>query len=101
MPRIGVPIPGIEFNRAPDESERAGIVVPVGPMMQDLRLQNALVGSHVRGRLALCTAARVGLKAARQRCDNGRGDLVLNREYVLHIPIIAFRPDVMVGLGLD
>ncbi len=61
----------------------------------------AIPGIHVVGRLEagaiLLGAAKLGLDGA----DHGLGDLVLDREYVPELPVIAFRPQVVAGCAVD
>src|SRR3546814_19372819 len=36
-----------------------------------------------------------------QRIDDAAGDVVLDREHVLHLAVVGFRPEVRVGSGID
>ena len=58
-------------------------------------------GDHVLGRLALRPIVGRRLDPPRQRGDDRRGHLVLDREDVLEVAIVALGPDMVVGIGVD
>src|SRR3546814_7495935 len=43
----------------------------------------------------------LGAQRHLQRIDDAAGDVVLDREHVLHLAVVGFRPEVRVGSGID
>src|ERR1700751_4232567 len=70
-------------------------------MMQDFCRQNTLVGGHVIGPLALRAVMPGSFNAARERRNDRASHLVLDGEYILELAVVAFGPDVPVGLSVD
>ncbi len=98
---MGVPILGVERDRALEHLQRRGVVLAGRAMVQDLAGEHALVGRHVVGRLALGAIVGRRLDPPGQGRDDRRGHLVLDREDVLELAVVALGPDVPVGLGVD
>ena len=99
LPGVSVSIVRVELERAVEQPLRLGIVLPGRAVVQHLGGQHALIGRHVVGRLALRAVVRGGLDAAGQRRDDRAGHLVLDREDVLELAVVAFGPDVPVGFA--
>src|SRR6185369_4498512 len=61
----------------------------------------ALIGCHVVGSLAFRAFLRGGLDAAGKRADDRSGHFVLDREDILELAVVAFGPDMPVGMRVD
>ena len=70
-------------------------------MVEHLAGENVLVGCHVLGALALGPILRRRLDPPRQGGDDRGCDLVLDREDVVQLAVVAIGPDVRVGFGID
>ena len=92
---------GIERDRALEHPLRLGVVLRGRAMVQDLAGEQAFVGRHVVGRLALGALVARRLDPPGQGGDDRRGHLVLDREDVLEVAVVALGPDVAVGIGVD
>ncbi len=101
LPGVRVRVVGVELDRPRDQLVGARVVLAPGAVVQRLRLEHALVGGHVFRRLALGAVARGRLDAPGQDGDDRHRDLVLQREDVLEVAVVALGPDVPVALGID
>jgi hypothetical protein len=91
----------VELDGPVDQHLRLVVVLQGRAVMQHLGGEHAFVGRHVVGGLA--DGALLGHRlqpAGQRRNDRGR-DLVLDGEDVLELAVVALRPDVPVGLGVD
>ena len=98
---MGVGIVGIELDGATERAKSLGVGLAVRAMMKDLAGQHMFVSRHVRGGLPLDAVVPRGLDPAKQGRSDGRGDLVLDGEDVLELAIVAFCPDMRLGLAVD
>ena len=82
---------------------RAGLCGPLSrPPPEPLpRLQEQVVGLEVVGVAALDARALARGQVDLQRGDDGARDLVLEVEDVLEVAIVALRPEVKAGRGVD
>ncbi len=100
-PGMGVRIVRIERKRAFEQGLCLGVGFPLRAVVQHLGSQDVLIGRHVVGPLALRPLVRGSLDAAGEGGNDRAGHFVLNGEDVLELAVIAFRPDVPVGLCVD
>ena len=98
---MGVSILGIERDGAIEQPLRLGVVRSGRAMVQDLAGQHALVRRHALGRLALGALVTRRLDPSGQGGDDRGGHLVLDGEDVLELTVVALRPDMPVGFGID
>jgi hypothetical protein len=70
-------------------------------MVQHLASQHVFVGRHVPRGFTLRVAVPRRLDAAKQGRSDGRGDLVLDREYVLEFAVVTLRPKMRLGFAVD
>src|SRR5436190_11759082 len=101
LPGVSVGIVWIERNGAVKQALRLGVGLPHRAMVQNFGSQNALVSGHVVGRLALRTIVRGSLDAAGERRDDRAGHLILDREDILKLAVVAFSPNVPVGFRIN
>ena len=91
----------IERDGTIKQALRLGVVLPDRAVVQHLGRQHALISRHVVGRLALRTVMRGGLDAAGERRDDRAGHLVLDREDILKLAVVALSPNVPVGFRIN
>ncbi len=94
-PGVGQRVPGVLADRplevldAPCDSGLAACVLDVAALHVELVRVDVLRVAFDRLRMTL------GRKPALERRDDGSGDLVLNREDVLHLAVVALGPEVV------
>ena len=101
LPGVRVRVFRIELDRLVQHAQRLGVRFARRPMVQHLAGEHVFVGRHVLGPLALGALVRRRLDAAAQRRDDRRRHLVLDRENVLELAVVALGPDMRLGLAVD
>ena len=91
----------VELDRALEQALRPRVVLAVAAVVQHLAGEDALVGGHVVGRLRAARSRAAASTRPGRVATIARRDLVLDREDVLEVAVVALGPEVAVGLGVD
>ena len=91
----------IELDRLVQHADRLGVRFARRPVMQDFSGEDVFVGRQFSGPLALGALVRRRLDPAAQRRHDVRRHLVLDRENVLELAVVALGPDMRFGLAVD
>ena len=87
----------IDGDRLLQQRLRDHIVLPRHPPVMRQRPHHQIPGVHAVRRLALGAKILRGIELRLDRGDDGLGDLVLHREHVGEVAVVALRPDVAAG----
>ena len=99
--RVGQRVLRVELDCLLEEGGGLCVVLLRQPVELIQALQQVIVGRQDLRRLAFRALQNVGFDAPDQGGDNGPRDLVLDREDVLHVAVIALRPEMGPGLRVD
>src|SRR5215472_7375692 len=88
----------IQLDRSPKQRLRRDCVVAFEALAA---LQEVIIGHQIMGWLAPRALRAACGHAPLDRCRYGLGYLILDCEYVPHIAIIVFRPQLIAGRDID
>ncbi len=100
QPRQGFGVLGIERDRPLEARDRLR-QEPAALDLQRAAPQQQLVGLEVLGAAARAAPVRLGVHRPAQPRGDGVGDLVLHREHVGHLAVVALRPELVAVGGVD